>query len=48
MSVSMVFCGPHLPLAVQFVDGPGGQVAAEKMGGNRDVSRFADAPPLEA
>ena len=31
----MVFCGPHLRLAVQFVDGPGGKGAADKMGGKR-------------
>ena len=44
----MVFRGPHLRLAVQFVDGPGGRGAADEMGGKREVFPFADAPPLEA
>ena len=44
----MVFRSPHLPPAVQFVDGPGREGAAEKMGGKLEVPRLADAPPLEA
>ena len=39
MPVFMVFCGPHLPLAFQFVCGPGG-------GGN--VSLCSVAPPQPA
>ena len=33
MSVFTVFCGPHLPLAFQFVCGPGGGGAANKLEG---------------
>jgi len=33
MSIFMVFCGPHLPLAVQFGFGPGGGGTANKLEG---------------
>ena len=43
MSVSMVFCGPHLPLAFQFVCGPGGGAGSSRE--KRDVSRHAFKRP---
>ena len=48
MSVFMVFRGPHLPLAFQFVCGPGGGGAANKLEGKRKVSLCLVAPPLAA
>ena len=53
MSVFMVFRGPHLPLAFQFVCGPGGG-AANKLEGKWTVSLFLGDPfedickPLES
>ena len=41
----MVFCGPHLPLAFQFVCGPGGGGAANKLEGKWKVSLCLVAPP---
>ena len=48
MSVFMVFCGPHLPLAFQFVCGPGGGGAANKLEGKWKVSLCLVAPPQAA
>ena len=48
MSVLMVFCGPHLPLAFQFVCGPGGGGAANKLEGKWKVSLCLFAPPQAA
>ena len=48
MSVLMVFCGPHLPLAFQFVCGPGGGGAANKLEGKWKVSFCLVAPPQAA
>ena len=48
MSVFMVFCVPHLPLAFQFVCGPGGGGAANKLEGKWKVSLCLVAPPLAA
>ena len=48
LSVLMVFCGPHLPLAFHFVCGPGGGGAANKMEGKRKVSLYLVAPPQAA
>ena len=45
MSVFTVFCGPHLPLAFQFVCGPGGGGAANKLEGKWKVSFCLVAPP---
>ena len=44
----MTFCGPHLPLAFQFVCGPGGGGAANKLEGKRKVSLYLVAPPQAA
>jgi len=46
-SVLMVFCGPHLPLASQFVCSPG-VGAANKLEGTWKVSICLDAPPQAA
>ena len=49
MSVLMVFGGPHLPLAFQFVCGPGGgEGAANKLEGKCKVSLCLVAPPQAA
>ena len=48
MSVFMVFCGPHLPLAFQFVCGPGGGGAANKLEGKWKLSLCLVAPPQAA
>ena len=39
MSVFMAFCGPHLPIAFQFVCGPGGRRAANKLRGKWSLER---------
>ena len=48
MSALMVVCGPHLPLAFQFVCGPGGGGAANKVEGKWKVSLCLVAPPQAA
>ena len=44
----MVFCGPHLPLAFQFVCGPPSPRAANKLEGKWKVSLCLVAPPQAA
>ena len=48
MSVFMVFCVPHLPLAFQFVCGPGGGGAANTLEDKWKVSLYLVAPPQAA
>ena len=48
MSVLMISCGPHLPLAFQFVCGPVGGGAANKLEGKWKVSLCLVAPPQAA
>ena len=48
MSGLMVFCGPHLSLAFQFVCGPGGGGSANKLEGRWQVSLCFVAPTQAA